>query len=234
MSASQIKKQLQQMADNAHATQLQRFFKTGPGEYGHGDRFLGIRVPKLRSVAKAHRKIDLSHVTTLLQTNVHEHRMVALLILTYRYPKAIEAERERIYDFYLENTRWINNWDLVDVTAPHIVGAWLLERNKEPLYTLVKSDSLWERRIAIIATFCFIRRDRFEHTLKLADRLLADTHDLIHKAVGWMLREVGKRDQQLLEDFLALRYAQMPRTMLRYAIERLPEPRRQDYLKGRI
>lgn len=234
MSIAQIKQQLKQWADPDRAAHAQRFFKTGPGEYGEGDRFLGIRMPKLRQLAKVQVNLDLAAVSKLLQTNVHELRMVALLILTYQYPKAGEKEQAAIYELYLAHTAWINNWDLVDVTAPRVVGAYLLDRNKAPLYRLARSDDLWERRIAIISTFTFIKKDRFEPTLKIARHLLGDDHDLIHKAVGWMLREVGKRDVAAMEAFLIPVYSRMPRTMLRYAIERLPEPRRQAYLKGRV
>ncbi len=234
MSLIQIKKELKQLADAEQARQQQRYFKTGPGEYGEGDLFLGIRMPQLRKLAKAHVDISLSQVVKLLHSRIHEHRMLALLILTYRYPRANDVEQAEIYHLYLANTRWINNWDLVDVTVYHIVGAFLLDRDKADLYQLAVSESLWERRIAIIATFYFIKQHHFEDTLKIANLLLDDTEDLIHKAVGWMLREVGKRDGAVMESYLKPRYRKMPRTMLRYAIEKLPESRRQAYLKGQI
>lgn len=234
MGLRQIKQELRQLADPEQAAHLQRFFKTGPGEYGQGDCFLGIRVPQLRRLAKAHCDLSLADAAKLLHSKFHEQRMLALLILTYRFPKSQGDEQGRIYQFFLDNTRWINNWDLVDVTVPRVVGAYLLDRDRSPLYGLAVSRSLWERRMAIIATSFFIKHHQFDDTLKIADELLDDGHDLIHKAVGWMLREVGKRDQSVMEAFLMPRYAKMPRTMLRYAIEKLPEPRRQAYLKGHV
>lgn len=227
-----LKQQLNALADPEQAVQLQRFFKTGPGEYGEGDRFLGLRMPQLRRLVKGYLDLGLADVGTLLHTPIHEQRMAALLILTYQFPKATPSQQREIYDFYLDNTRWINNWDLVDVTVTHVVGAYLLTRSRKPLHGLAKSASLWERRIAMVATLCFIKHHQFEETLKIADQLLSDQHDLIHKAVGWMVREVGKRDLAVMEAFLLPRYSRMPRTMLRYAIEKLPEPRRQAYLKG--
>lgn len=234
MSASRIKAELKSLADPRQAVILQRFFKTGPGEYGEGDRFLGIKVPVLRQLARRHLDLPLNQVARLLTTQIHEQRLVALLILTCQFPTAGGDGQVAIYHFYMDHTRWINNWDLVDLSAPKIVGAYLMAGDKAPLYGLARSGSLWERRIAIVSTSCFIREGHFEDTLAIAQLLRHDAHDLIHKAVGWMLREVGKQDQQLLEAFLKERYQDMPRTMLRYAIERLPEPRRQDYLKGRI
>ncbi len=233
MSLAQIKAQLEQWADPVQARQLQKFFKTAPGQYGHGDIFLGIKVPPLRRLAKQQLNLALTDIAKLLRCNIHEQRMLALLILTDQYGRADELSKEAIYRFYLAHTPWINNWDLVDVTAPHIVGAHLMARDKSPLLTLARSASIWERRIAIVATAFFIRRGCFDDTLAIAALLIGDGHDLIHKAVGWMLREVGKRNQSVLERFLGAHYRQMPRTMLRYAIERLPEPRRLDYLKNR-
>jgi 3-methyladenine DNA glycosylase AlkD len=234
MSASRIKSALTELADPRQAELLQRFFKTGPGEYGHGDRFLGIKVPLLRRLAKQFVDLELSQADKLLTTKIHEQRLVALLILTYQYPRADRAAQEAIYRFYLTHTAWINNWDLVDLSAPKIVGAYLLPEDKRPLYILARSRSLWERRIAMVATMYFIYHGHFSDTFELSCILLNDPHDLIHKAVGWMLREVGKRDQKLLEAFLADTYQRMPRTMLRYAIERFPEDRRQQYLKGKV
>jgi 3-methyladenine DNA glycosylase AlkD len=231
---NQLKKQIEELADPNQAAQLQRFFKTEPGGYGEGDRFLGLRMPQLRKLVKGHLEMPLKDVAKLLHSPIHEYRMAALLMLTYRYPKANIDEQVAIYRFYLDNTAWINNWDLVDVTVPHIVGAHLMTRSRKVLYRLAESKSLWERRISIIATFYFIRQDQFEDTLNIAALLLDDDHDLIHKAVGWMLREVGKRDEKEMEDFLLPRYQGMPRTMLRYAIEKLPEPRRRAYLKGTL
>lgn len=234
MGLKKLKQQIKALADPDQAANLQRFFKTGPGEYGEGDRFLGLRMPQLRSLVKWHSDLPLSQVADLLHCRIHEHRMAALLILAYRYPRAERQERTEIYRFYLANTRWINNWDLVDVTVTHIVGAHLMTRSRKELYQLAKSENLWERRISIVATAYFIRQNQFNDTLKIADLLLGDDHDLIHKAVGWMLREVGKRDLAVMENFLMPRYQRMPRTMLRYAIEKLPESRRQAYLKGTL
>jgi 3-methyladenine DNA glycosylase AlkD len=213
---------------------LQRFFKTGPGEYGEGDVFLGIQVPKVRSVGKEFQDLAITEVNKLLRSSVHEDRLLALLILVRRYSKGDAATQARIYKLYLGNTRYINNWDLVDLSASHIVGAFLKERSRRPLDNLAKSPLLWDRRIAIIATAHFIKHDDFATTLRIAAKLLDDEEDLIHKAVGWMLREVGKRDMAVEEGFLKRHYRRMPRTMLRYAIERFPEAKRQRYLKGKV
>jgi 3-methyladenine DNA glycosylase AlkD len=221
------------MADPEKAQILQRFFKTGPGQYGEGDRFLGIKVPELRRVAKSHMALAPDKVVKLLMSAIHEERMTALLIWTYQFARADDGGRREIFRLYLAHTARVNNWDLVDVSAPQIVGGFLMEKDKAPIYTLAGSKDLWERRIAMVATLAFIRRDRFDDTLAIAELLLKDQHDLIHKAAGWMLREVGKRDQAAMEQFLLIHYQMMPRTMLRYAIEKLSEKRRQDYLKGR-
>jgi 3-methyladenine DNA glycosylase AlkD len=228
--ATKITKQLKALENETAAEHAQRFFKTGPGQYGEGDLFLGITVPVLRKLAKEHRDISLDAAVELLQSPFHEVRLLALLILVLQYERG--GNEKAIYWAYLANTHRINNWDLVDVTAAQIVGAHLFGRDRKPLYRLAKSKSLWERRIAIIATFYFIRRNQFDDTLAIADILLNDQEDLMHKAVGWMLREVGKRDLKIEEDFLLPCYKQMPRTMLRYAIERFPEIKRLAYLKG--
>jgi 3-methyladenine DNA glycosylase AlkD len=228
-TANKITQHLEELGNKAYAEHAQRFFKTGLGEYGEGDRFLGIRVPVLRRLAKEHRDISLEDAIELLQSPWHEVRLLALLIMVLQYKR--DQNRPAIFRAYLDNTHRINNWDLVDVTAEHIVGAHLFERDRRILRKLAKSTLLWERRIAIIATFYFIRRNQFNDTLALADLLLKDNEDLIHKAVGWMLREVGKRDMKTEETFLRPRYRQMPRTLLRYAIERFPEPRRRAYLQ---
>jgi len=229
-----IQAKLQKLANPEQAKTLQRFFKTGPGEYGEGDLFLGIRVPELRKLAKAYHHISTAAVSGLLESPIHEKRMLALLILIDKFKKGGDQEQKKVYELYLKNVRFINNWDLVDVSAGHIVGAYLMGRNKAPLYRLAKADNLWERRIAIIATFAFIKQDRFSETLKISKTLLQDKEDLIHKAVGWMLREVGKRDLVTIETFLKEHYRKMPRTMLRYAIEKFPELKRQRYLKGKV
>jgi 3-methyladenine DNA glycosylase AlkD len=224
---------MRQGADPERARLLQKFFKTGPGEYGEGDLFLGLRVPQVRSVVKDHHSLDLRSVERFLHSRIHEERLFALLVMVARYRRE-EPLREKIYRLYLENTRWINNWDLVDVTAGHIVGAHLWDRDRSVLRKLCRSESLWERRIAVMSTFHFVRRGDFGDTLAIAGMLLDDGEDLIHKAVGWMLREVGKRDRRVEERFLRKHCRVMPRTMLRYAIEKFPDPLRKRYLEGRV
>ena len=234
MTGDQIRLKLQRLKDDKRAEGLQRFFKTGPGQYGEGDVFLGIRVPDLRSLARDHRTARLSEIKQLMKSKFHEERVLALMMLVYSYSKGDEEAKKAIYDLYLKSTRFINSWDLVDLSAHHIVGHYLSDKSKEPLYNLAKSESLWERRIAIIATAYFIKRGEFADTLRISKMLLKDKEDLIHKAVGWMLREVGNRDLATEERFLIAHYKRMPRTMLRYAIEKFHEPRRQMYLRGII
>jgi 3-methyladenine DNA glycosylase AlkD len=230
----EIQRQLITLSNSEDGLFLQRFFKTGPGQYGEGDLFRGIRVPVLRRLSTAHQSISLEQAEQLLHSVYHEDRLLALLILVRKFAKADEAGRAAIYELYLRSTRFINNWDLVDVSAEHVVGAYLGDRSQEPLDNLARSRSIWERRMAILATFHYIRRDRFDATLRIAGILLTDREDLIHKAVGWMLREVGKRDIEREEAFLGVHYRQMPRTMLRYAIERFLEEKRRRYLKGTV
>jgi 3-methyladenine DNA glycosylase AlkD len=230
----EIQKKIQKLADKQQAQFLQRFFKTGPGQYGAGDIFLGIRVPQLRKLAKECNVLSLQDSLPLLTSSFHEERLLALLILIQAFSSGDESTRKQIYETYLTNTKHINNWDIVDISAPHIVGAFLLERDKNPLYKLAKSPDLWERRISIIATFHFIKRRHFTETLKIAGILLRDKEDLIHKAAGWMLREIGKRDIICEEIFLKEHCRQMPRTMLRYAIEKFPESKRRMYLSGAV
>ena len=204
------------------------FFKTDPGQYVEGDKFLGLNTPQMRVISKKYRDLSLKEVQDLIKSPYHEERSVAVQILVLQYPKS----PEKIYDFYLKNTKFINNWDLVDISAPKIVGAYLADKPRDILYQLVKSDNLWERRIAIISCMYFIvmQKDSMD-ALKISRILLSDKHDLIHKAVGWMLREVGKHcGQKTLTDFLDLNLRLLPRTTLRYAIERFPEPLRQHYL----
>lgn len=234
MDVEEIRKKLHSLGDKEKAKVQKRFFKTGPGEYGEGDRFLGIKVPELRKLARTYQRVGYEAVRGLVKSPIHEERFLALLILILKYSKGDEPEKKRIYDFYLNHTRWVNNWDLVDASAEHIVGAFLKHKDKAPLQRLARSDLIWERRIAIVATFHFIKKNAFSETLKIAEMLLFDEEDLIHKAVGWMLREVGKRDLETEEAFLKAHYKTMPRTMLRYAIERFPEPKRQRYIKGII
>jgi 3-methyladenine DNA glycosylase AlkD len=220
------------LSDAGHAETSRWFFKTGPGEYGENDRFRGIRVPALRKLAAKHRDVSAPDVLPLLKSDFHEDRMIALFFLVGIYARGDEEIKKNIYHTYLNHTEHINNWDLVDCSADKIVGDYLMARDKAPLHELACSGSLWERRIAIVATFHFIRNNVFDDTFRIADVLLNDPEDLIHKATGWMLREAGKRDENALETFLKGRYRRMPRTMLRYAIERFPETRRQAYLKG--
>jgi hypothetical protein len=230
--AAAISARLQQLADPERARLLQRYFKTGPGEYGAGDLFIGLTVPQVRGVLGQFKNLTPEDVTPLLVSPRHEERFFALLALVRGFGKGDPGVREQIHSLYLANTAFINNWDLVDCSAPTVVGDYLLEREREPLYRLARSASLWERRIAILATFTFIRYHQFDDSLALGSMLLHDREDLIHKAVGWMLREVGKRDQAVLEAFLRTHCRVMPRTMLRYAIERLPDHKRRGYLSG--
>jgi len=229
-----IQRRLQELGSREKAKVLQRFFKTGPGEYGEGDVFIGVKVPELRKLAKEYQEITVKEVKQLLKSAIHEERLLALFILVRKYSKGNETEKKRIYELYLKNTQFINNWDLVDGSAHHIIGAFLVDKSKEPLYSLAKSKNLWERRISIISTFYFIKHDKHAETLKISEILLTDEQDLIHKAVGWMLREIGKRHMPTVENFLRKHYKRMPRTMLRYAIEKFPEDKRQGYLKGKI
>jgi 3-methyladenine DNA glycosylase AlkD len=228
---SLIREEMEAVADSEKARLLARFFKTGKGEYGEGDTFLGIMVPGQRRIAKRYAALPLSGIRALLSSRFHEHRLVALFILTARFRNADETERQTVFDFYLSQTKHINNWDLVDLSAGYILGGHLLDKDRSVLYRLARSRNLWERRMAIIATSAFIRNGEFDDTLRIAEILLADAHDLIHKAVGWMLREVGKRDLKTEETFLRKHYRTMPRTMLRYAIERFEEKKRKAYLK---
>jgi 3-methyladenine DNA glycosylase AlkD len=228
---TRLQQELQQLADSKQKDILQRFFKTGQGEYGEGDVFLGIKVPVQRKVAKKYQTLPLSEIQKLLTSQIHEYRFTALILLIQHYTKAETHQKTALFDFYLKNTKHINNWDLVDISAPKIVGDYLLDKSKEVLYQLAHSSNLWERRIAIIATMTFIKNNQLNDTLQLAEILLNDEQDLIHKAVGWMLREVGKQDQNIEEGFLNKHYQKMPRTMLRYAIEKFDPETRQFYLK---
>ena len=234
MNQKIIHNDLLQLANEQIAEHSQRFFKTGKGEYGEGDIFLGIRVPLLRRLVKKYGGISIAEVRKLLHSKFHEERLLAVLMLVQLFKSADESVQKQVYDLYLENTEFINNWDIVDISASNIVGAHLYEKDKAPLYDLVQSKNLWERRISIISTFYFIRQNEFDDTLKIAEILLNDKEDLIHKAVGWMLREVGKREIEFEEEFLQEHYKIMPRTMLRYAIEKFPETSRKMYLRGEI
>lgn len=234
MTVKNIQRKLQQLGNRKTADALRRFFKTGPGEYGEGDVFIGVRVPELRKLVKEYPDITIKEVMQLLNSTIHEERFFALLMLINKFSKGNETVKKRIYELYLQHTKFINSWDLVDGSAHHIVGAFLMDKNKEPVYRLAKSKNLWERRIAILSTFHFIKHDNYLETLKISKILLTDDQDLIHKAVGWMLREIGKRHMSTEEIFLKKYHKRMPRTMLRYAIEKFPESKRQKYLKGKI
>ena len=231
----QLEKSLKKHADEKQAEVLQRFFKTGPGQYGEGDVFLGIKVPKQREIARdASKRLSLVDAEKLLDSEIHEKRMTALLVLIEKYKIGDEKVKKEIYDFYLSHTEKINNWDLVDLSSHKIIGDFLVDKDRSVLYNLAKSDNLWERRISIISCFAFIRRGDFKDALEISKILMNDSHDLIHKAVGWMLREIGKRDKEAEERFLKEHYKQMPRTMLRYAIEKFEEEKRKMYLLGEV
>jgi 3-methyladenine DNA glycosylase AlkD len=228
--------ELNSSKDEEQAKNLQRFFKTGKGEYGEGDIFLGIKVPVQRNVAKKYINLSFNDLQNLLDSKIHEYRLIALIILVNKYKKSKKNKfkQREIFEFYLKNTSRINNWDLVDLSAPNIIGDFSSIEGTEILKFLAKSENIWERRIAILSTHVFIKKRIFGETLSIAEILLKDEQDLIHKAVGWMLREVGKRNQNVLELFLKERYKEMPRIMLRYAIEKFPEEKRKAYLKGEI
>lgn len=234
MTERKLRTALKAIANPEIAEHSQRFFKTGEGEYGSGDVFLGIRVPNLRKLAKEYKHLPLNEVKRALHSRFHEERLCSLFILVGKYEKGDVKLKEQVFSLYLENTAYVNNWDLVDGSAHQIVGGHLYSRDRDLLYSLAKSDNMWERRIAMIATYHFIKKDDFGDTLELAELLLADEEDLIHKAVGWMLREVGNRNPDLERAFLARHYKAMPRTMLRYAIEKFPEPERKRYLRSEI
>lgn len=227
-----LRSKLRRLASPVRARNLSWFFKTAPGEYGAGDQFIGIRVPVLRAFAREFRSLPLSNAVKLLQSPVHEERLLALILLVNAFERTDETERVEIYKLYLANLGHINNWDLVDVSAPRIVGPHLESRSRKILQRLAHSKNLWRRRVAILATFHFIRLGDFSDALRLAEWLLEDEHDLMHKAVGWMLREIGKRDVAALRQFLNQHAVRMPRTMLRYAIEKFPERERKRYLQA--
>ena len=225
--AVKIRKELRGIANGEKAMKMQGFFKTGPGQYGQGDIFLGVTVPQSRKIAKSHlQQSSLRTIRELMHSKIHEERLVALLMLVHKY----DLREKGIVEFYVRNLKYVNNWDLVDTSAPRILGAHLSGRDTSILYDLAKSEDLWKRRVAIVSTLYFIMKNNFTDTLKIAEILLGDSHDLIHKATGWMLREVGKRDSAVLERFLDAHAARMPRTALRYAIERMPKKKRKFYL----
>lgn len=230
-TANLVKKELEEIGNVEKSKILSRFFKTGKGEYGEGDIFIGIQVPDQRIVAKKYfKETILEDVDELLKSPIHELRLTALLILTYKYPKSTEQEKKNIYEFYLDHLEYINNWDLVDLSAERIVGEYLLDKDRSIIYKLAKSEHLWTQRVSILTTFNFIKNKQFEDAVKICEYFLKSKHDLIHKATGWMLREAGKRDIKVLIDFLDKHYKQMPRTMLRYSIEKLSPEQKKHYL----
>lgn len=226
MNAEDVKKELEKHASKEKAAASQRFFKTGKGQYGEGDKFIGVTVPEQRTVSKAFKELPLTEIKKLLSSPVHEHRLTALIILVNQYPN----NKDGTYSFYLENRKHINNWDLVDCSAPNIVGTHLLNNDKSTLYKLASSENLWERRIAIVSTLTFIRNKQFDDTIEISKLYLDDEHDLIHKATGWMLREMGKQDEKELLKFLDKHHKEMPRTMLRYSIERLSQEHKKKFM----
>ena len=230
----EIPRRLREIGEPERAAQHQRFFKTGKGEYGEGDKFIGVRVPMIRKLVREFRGLSLEEIESLLFSSWHEERLFALLMMDDAFKRGDGNRKEEIYNLFMNSTSQINNWDLVDSSAPYIAGAWLFGRDRAPLFRFAESFDLWERRISIISTQYFIRRNDFADTLRIAETLLKDREDLIHKAVGWMLREIGNRDMKTEEKFLKEHYGMMPRTMLRYAIEKFPEEKRQKYLKGLI
>jgi len=225
----EIKKEINSHIDSKYVKLYPRFFKTGNGEYGANDKFIGVRVPILRKIAQKYDNLRLKEIELLLHSDIHEYRFIALVLLINKYRANAEL-KEKIFNIYIKNYKYINNWDLVDISAPHISGDFLLNKSRGILYEFSKSSNLWKRRIAIVSCFSFIRNNDFKDILKIARFLLSDEHDLIHKATGWMLREVGKRDTELLEDFLNKYHHKMPRICLRYAIERMDEKKRKRYL----
>lgn len=248
-----LKKDVKKVSNPKKAEFVARYFKTGKGEYGEGDVFVGVTVPDCRTIAQKYRDLQISELELLLHSKIHEERLIALMILVIQFESCLEIDKERIFKFYLKNTKYVNNWDLVDSSADHIVGGYLMSLraqrgNLKPkeiasssstprndvLFKLARSKNIWERRIAIIATYTFIKQNQFDETLKISEMLLTDTHDLIHKAVGWMLREIGKKDKKVLEHFLRIHKGKIPRTTLRYAIERFPQDVRIVHLSGNI
>lgn len=234
-TATQVKQALKKISNARDAVFLQRFFKTGPGEYSEGDVFIGVRVPQTREVVSQFKDLALPEVKKLLQSKIHEERLCALLILVGQFKKGDEDLQKKIYDLYLKSAKHINNWDLVDSSAEHIVGGYLQNRDKSILSRLAKSKDLWERRIGMLATFHYIKQGKSDEAIKIVKLLLKDEHDLIHKATGWMLREIGKRcSTQTLKNFLKSHYKTMPRTALRYSIEHFPRQDRLKYLEGKV
>jgi len=234
MNSETVISTLKKLSDREIAKHSQRYFKTGKGEYGYGDIFLGIRVPVLRKQVSQFREISITEIKKLIRSRYHEIRLFALLLLVKKFSMKDVGRQEKIYNLYLQHTKYINNWDLVDTSAPSIVGQWLFDKDRTILYELAKSDMLWERRISMISTGWFIKNEQYRDTLQISDILINDPEDLIHKAAGWMLREIGNRDRSVEEKYLKSRYKKMPRIMLRYAIEKFKPELRQRYLKSRV
>lgn len=234
VSLLEIRKEILSNKYPSQAIILQRFFKTGKGEYGEGDIFYGIKVPVQRKISKQFKDLPFADLKILINSKVHEERLIAAFIIVEQFQKGDEKKQKAAFNFYIKNRKGINNWDLVDLSAPKIVGQYLTDKDKKLLYKFANSKNLWEKRIAILSTFTFIRQHWFEDTFNISEILMHDEHDLIHKAVGWMLREVGNRDIEAEEEFLKKYYKTMPRTMLRYAIEKFPERKRLEYLRGKI
>lgn len=231
MTAKDVEAALNKLENPTDATFLQQFFKTGKGEYAEGDIFIGLRVPQTRKVAGEYKTLGLIEIEKLLRSRIHEHRLCALHIMVLQTKRATEADKKALYKTYLKNTKYVNNWDLVDASCRDVVGGYLQDKSRESLYKLARSKDLWERRISIVSTWQFIREGDLSDTFKIAEMLLNDTHDLIHKAVGWMLREAGKKDEDALKDFLDQHAATMPRTALRYSLEHLHAGDKLYYMK---
>lgn len=231
MNAQDVENELNKHENPSDAAFLQRFFKTGEGQYGAGDTFIGLRVPQARKIAAQFKTLELSEIEKLLHSPIHEHRLCALHIMVLQTKRAEASHKKALYDLYLQNTAWINNWDLVDASCRDVVGGYLQDKSREPLYTLARSKDLWERRIAVVSTWQFIRTNDLDDTFNIAEILLSDTHDLIHKAVGWMLREAGKKDEAALKKFLDKHAARMPRTALRYSLGRLHPDDKAHYMQ---
>jgi len=230
----ELQDKIKLLASPEAAKTMQWFFKTGKGQYGEGDVFVGLRVPTQRKLAGEFRDLTFNDLKALIDSPIHEERLIALLILVDKYEKGSDSQKEEIFNFYIKNRKQVNNWDLVDLSAPKIAGRHLLKKDKSLLFKFALSKNIWERRIAILSTYEFIRNGDYVPTIRIAEILLHDDHDLIHKAVGWMLREIGKRNLKTEENFLRIHYKVMPRTMLRYAIEKFPETKRKKYLQGKI
>ncbi|KKR76950.1 MAG: hypothetical protein UU21_C0001G0004 [Candidatus Levybacteria bacterium GW2011_GWA2_40_8] len=233
MDLTDLRKDIEKIQDKEKGVFLQKFFKTGPGQYGEGDKFIGLTVSQSRNLVVKYRDLSFLEILELLKSKIHEERLIALLILVYRFQKQPEDQR-KIYEFYLKHTKYVNNWDLVDLSSHKIIGEYLQDKPKDILFKLARSENLWEKRISLISTFAFIREGEFDISLELAEILVNDKHDLIQKALGWMLREIGKKDLTAEENFLKKYHKQMGRTALRYAIEKFPKDKRLAYLHGEI